>query len=166
MATIPFYARQSYLQRWYLGCKIIFFIWCLIHLLTYIYACKVRTFWEAHKNLRNLPHSLYIYLVNVKTKRKIFSNFVCFSESPNFIKTFWILAIYFEGYQIILTIIISEILLKKWHSWTCSKIVEWIHNYFNASRIIWRHLKLFEDIQIIWRLSNYSGLVHIFLYKH
>ena len=25
-----------------------------------------------------------IYLVNVKTMRKIFSNFVCFSESPNF----------------------------------------------------------------------------------
>ena len=25
---------------------------------------KVRTFWEAHKNLRNLPHALYIYLVN------------------------------------------------------------------------------------------------------
>ena len=45
---------------------------------------KVRTFWEAHKNLRNLPHALYIYLVNVQTMRKIFSNFVCFSESPNF----------------------------------------------------------------------------------
>ena len=27
-----------------------------------------------------------IYLVNVKTMRKIFSNFVCFSESPNFTK--------------------------------------------------------------------------------
>ena len=25
-----------------------------------------------------------IYLVNVKTMRKIFSNYVCFSESPNF----------------------------------------------------------------------------------
>ena len=47
---------------------------------------KVRTFWEAHKNLSNLPHALYIYLVNVKTMRKIFSNFVCFSDSPNFIK--------------------------------------------------------------------------------
>ena len=47
---------------------------------------KVWTFWEAHKNLRNLPHALYIYLVNVQTVRKIFSNFVCFSESPNFNK--------------------------------------------------------------------------------
>ena len=44
----------------------------------------VRTFWEAHKNLRNLPHALDIYLVNVQSKTKIFSNFVCFSESPNF----------------------------------------------------------------------------------
>ena len=46
--------------------------------------CKVQTFWEAHKNLCNLPHALYIYLVNVQTMRKIFSDFVCFSESPNF----------------------------------------------------------------------------------
>ena len=36
---------------------------------------KVWTFWEAHKNLRNLPHSLYIYLVNVQTTRKIFFKF-------------------------------------------------------------------------------------------
>ena len=45
---------------------------------------KVRTFWEAHKNLRNLPRALDIYLVNVESIRKIFSNFVCFSESLNF----------------------------------------------------------------------------------
>ena len=31
---------------------------------------KVRTFWEAHKNLCNLPHALYNYLVNVKTMRE------------------------------------------------------------------------------------------------
>ena len=52
----------------------------------------VWTFWEAHKNLRNLPHALYIYLANVQTMRKIVSNFVCFSESPNynnFQKMFW-----------------------------------------------------------------------------
>ena len=46
-------------------------------------AHKVRTFWEAHKNLRNLPDAFDIYLVNVKSMRKIFSNLVCFSESPN-----------------------------------------------------------------------------------
>ena len=45
---------------------------------------KVRTFREAHENVRSLPHALYIYLVKVQTMRKIFSNFVCFSESPNF----------------------------------------------------------------------------------
>ena len=40
-----------------------------------MWPAKVRTFWEAHKNLRNLPHALYIYLVNVKTMRKIFFKF-------------------------------------------------------------------------------------------
>ena len=45
---------------------------------------KVQTFWEAHKNLRNLPHALYIYLVNVQILSKIFSNFECFSECANF----------------------------------------------------------------------------------
>ena len=45
---------------------------------------KVRTFWEAHKIFHNLPHVLYIYFVNIQTMRKIFSNFVCFSESLNF----------------------------------------------------------------------------------
>ena len=34
--------------------------------------------------MRNLPHALYTYLVNVQTMSKIFSNFVCFPESPNF----------------------------------------------------------------------------------
>ena len=61
---------------------------------------KVWTFWEAHKKLRNLPHALYIYLVNVQTMRKIFSNFVCFSESPNFTgkcskRNFWWLPKFF-----------------------------------------------------------------------
>ena len=45
----------------------------------------VWTFWEEHQNLCNLPHASYIYLVNVKTMRKIFSNLVCFSESPSII---------------------------------------------------------------------------------
>ena len=36
---------------------------------------KVQTFWEVHKNLRTLPHALYIYLVNVQTMRKIFFKF-------------------------------------------------------------------------------------------
>ena len=48
------------------------------------YTNKIRTFWEEHKTLRNLPHALYIHLANVQTTRKIFSNYVCFSESPKF----------------------------------------------------------------------------------
>ena len=50
---------------------------------------KVRTFWEAHKIWKNLPHGLYTYLVNIQTMRKIFSNCVCFSESPNFNGSFF-----------------------------------------------------------------------------
>ena len=39
-------------------------------------------FLRSTQKFRNLPHALYIYLLNVQTK--IFSNFVRFSESPNF----------------------------------------------------------------------------------
>ena len=42
---------------------------------------KVQLFWEGHKNLRNIPHGLDIYLVNV---RKIAQIFVAFSEKLNF----------------------------------------------------------------------------------
>ena len=45
---------------------------------------KVQLFWEGHKNLRNLPHGLYIYLVTVQTMRKIVQIFVAFSEKLNF----------------------------------------------------------------------------------
>ena len=51
---------------------------------TQLCVSKVWTFWEAHKKLRNLSHAFDIYLVNVESMRKIFSNFVFFSESPNF----------------------------------------------------------------------------------
>ena len=45
---------------------------------------KVQLFWEGHKNLRNLPHGLEIYLVNVQTMRKIAQIFMAFSEKLNF----------------------------------------------------------------------------------
>ena len=45
---------------------------------------KVQLFWEGHKNLRNIPHGFDIYLVNVKTMRKIAQIFVAFSEKLNF----------------------------------------------------------------------------------
>ena len=47
---------------------------------------KVQLFWEGHKNLRNLPHGFDIYLVSVKTMRKIAQIFVAFSEKLNFNK--------------------------------------------------------------------------------
>ena len=40
---------------------------------------KVRTFWEAHKNLHNALLSK-----RSKCEEDFFSNFVCFSESPHF----------------------------------------------------------------------------------
>ena len=52
---------------------------------------KVRTFWETHKIWNNLPHGfdksadlLLSIKINVRTMRKIFSIYVCFSDSPNF----------------------------------------------------------------------------------
>ena len=45
---------------------------------------KVQLFWEGHKNLRDLPQGFDIYLVNVKTMRKIEQIFVFFSEKLNF----------------------------------------------------------------------------------
>ena len=39
-----------------------------------------------------------IYLVNVKITRKIFSNYVCFSKSPNFKKKFVPRVIFFERF--------------------------------------------------------------------
>ena len=46
---------------------------------------KVQLFWEGHKNLCNHPQGFDIYLVNVKTMRKIVQIFVAFSEKLNFI---------------------------------------------------------------------------------
>ena len=45
---------------------------------------KVQLFLEGHKILRNLPHGFDIYLVSVKTMRKIAQIFVAFSEKLNF----------------------------------------------------------------------------------
>ena len=45
---------------------------------------KVQLFWEDHKKFCNLPHGFDIYLVIVKTLRKIAQIFVAFSEKLNF----------------------------------------------------------------------------------
>ena len=48
---------------------------------------KVQTFWETHKIWKNHPHN-YDKSVDLFRKRqnpeKVFSNYVCFSKSPNF----------------------------------------------------------------------------------
>ena len=48
--------------------------------------CKVWTFWEEHKIWKNLPLKIWHYWVTSNFKWKIFSNFVSFSECPNFNK--------------------------------------------------------------------------------
>ena len=57
-----------------------------------VYSCKdgamlegkVQLFWEGHKNLRHPPYGFDIYLVNVKTIRRMTQIFVAFSEKLNF----------------------------------------------------------------------------------
>ena len=46
--------------------------------------CKVRIFWEDHKIWKNLPLKIWSHLVKSNFKWKFFSNFVAFSEYPNF----------------------------------------------------------------------------------
>ena len=50
---------------------------------------KVRTFWEAHKIWKNLPHGLYIYLVNVQTTRKIFFKFCVLLRKSEHYEPVW-----------------------------------------------------------------------------
>ena len=45
---------------------------------------KVRIFWEGHKIWKNLPFKIWRYWVASSFKWKIFSNFLSFSEYPNF----------------------------------------------------------------------------------
>ena len=61
--------------------KKVYFILNLGNLTTCV---KVPLFWEGDKNLRNLPHSFDIYLLNVKTMWNIAQTFVAFSEKLNF----------------------------------------------------------------------------------
>ena len=49
-----------------------------------IFECKVRIFWEGHKIWKNLPLKIWRYWLASNFKWKIFSNFVAFSEYPNF----------------------------------------------------------------------------------
>ena len=49
-----------------------------------ILCVKVGIFWEGHKIWKNLPLKIWRYWVASNFKWKIFSNFVAFSEYPNF----------------------------------------------------------------------------------
>ena len=63
---------------------------CKIHFSVYISTTVKFGLSEKHSKFKKiflmvLTNQL-IYLVDVKTMRKIFSNYVCFSKSPNFMK--------------------------------------------------------------------------------
>ena len=45
---------------------------------------KVQLFWEGHKHVRYRPYGFEIYLVNVKTIRRMAEILVAFSEKLNF----------------------------------------------------------------------------------
>ena len=45
---------------------------------------KVQLFWEDHKNVHHPPYGFDVYLVNVKTVRRVAHIFVAFSEKLNF----------------------------------------------------------------------------------
>ena len=49
-----------------------------------MYICKVRIFRDVHKIWKSLPLKILHYSVTSNFKWKIFSNFVAFSEYPNF----------------------------------------------------------------------------------
>ena len=48
------------------------------------FVVKVQLFWEGCKNLRHPPYGFDIYLVNVKTIRRMAQIFVAFLEKLNF----------------------------------------------------------------------------------
>ena len=50
------------------------------------YLIEVQLFWEGHKNFRHPSYGFDIYLLNVKTIRKIAQLFLAFSENLNFIE--------------------------------------------------------------------------------
>ena len=68
--------KNSYLKKLYF--KLVFLHYILVFI-------KLQLFWEGHKNVRNRPYGFEIYLVNVKTMRKIAQIFVAFLEKLNFI---------------------------------------------------------------------------------
>ena len=50
----------------------------------YVFFYKVQVFWKGHKNLKKIFHWFWRYWLNIKTSGRFFSNFVAFSQYPNF----------------------------------------------------------------------------------
>ena len=63
-------------------------------------AFKVQLFREGHQNLRYPPYGFDIYLVNVKTIRRMAQSFVAFSEKLNFKKILTLYVFCFLGFSL------------------------------------------------------------------
>ena len=114
--------------------------------------CKARTFWETHKIWKIFLVVLInqlIYLVNVKTMRKIISNYVCFSKSPNFT--------YDKVAEDNIFFIINGQLISKANCQAVNSSKntnEWIHLYYYANVFVfWKKLKSTKrHFEINWPL--------------
>ena len=122
------------------------------------YWCKVQIFRDGHKDLSNLPHGFNIYLVNVKTIRKIAQIFVAFSEKLNF-PTFKIWQNKIAWIQAFLSLI-------EGNDGTCKKQI--IKYVTTVSRLIWSAFESkmcllmnskcfrvrYSELNCIWQMSK------------
>ena len=101
---------------------------------------KVGSFWETLKIWKNLSHGVdksADLLVNIKTMREIFSNYVCFSKSPNF-KMHW------DRYVLILAFLNRN--------WLRSQL--WAMTHCHQPMLLMRILATSQTVQI-WRIQAF-----------
>ena len=91
-------------------------------------SCQVRTFRETHiiwKIFLMVLTNKLIYLVDVKTMRKIFSKYVCFSESPNFIwDNYWGWLSRSTGRSFVLSLLQTTVCIQQNNTMYISKYLE------------------------------------------
>ena len=87
---------------------------------------KVWTFWEGHKIRKNLPLSIWHCSVASNFKWKIFSNFMPFSEGPNF--TYVITNNSFVGLCPYVLFSVTQF-VREQYVWNCDKIIIKVNFY-------------------------------------
>ena len=81
---MPIFLSLSYVMKLFPNIGFIYIIWSRKRSMWLAYRFKVQLFWEGRKNLRHPPYGFEIYLLNVKTIRRMAQIFVAFSEKLNF----------------------------------------------------------------------------------